>query len=262
MNMNVLSKFLTEASSLLEKVAAVDESAYTQRGDTKKSLFNDLKNLVNIYNSQVSEDQLEDERLVSLAARSRLLYNNYYSFIETAACLNIIIDEAHQFPGFNSNNDLLGDQEIKISKMNRDSHVVFVGSGPFPWSLIKYHFKTGCKAAGVDVKPEAVFLSHQLLITQKLADLIEIYCVDGREADYGPFTHVVLAAMSTPKDEIVRRVVSTAKKGTMLVVRRSFGLNCFFYERYIPSEISHLTHIREVRGDEQSELLSDIYLVD
>ncbi|MGH7203295.1 MAG: nicotianamine synthase family protein [Candidatus Levyibacteriota bacterium] len=255
--------FTQKTEFILDQISDIDTDGYAEREDKKAAGFDSIKRLIKAYDPMIRESDLAHSRMQTLAAKSRRLYSHYYSTIEVASSLEAIkAGKYWQRPTFVSHNDTLGEQEIEIMDISENSTIAFIGGGPFPWSIIKYLDRIGSnpKVTSIDVLPEAIKLSHGLLKSQGFADKISLLPADARDVDYGNFSHIILSAMAVPKKEIIERIIDTAQPNAMLVSRSSEGLNCFFYETFIPQS-TKLKPVTTLPGCDDGELISHVNLI-
>ena len=198
----------------------------------------------------------KDKKLAKLAEDLRGIYSQYYIYRESKTALDIILDKSKN--PFISNNKMLGEKEIELSKLNRESYVFFIGSGPFPWTAINYVISKGCKATCIDKDPDAVNVARQLIKTLGLDALIDISCTNAQNFYYNQATHVVIAAMVQPKTAILKQIKDTSKQNIKIIVRSSFGLYFFIYERIDQDAFKDFKIINTVSVGENSELISYI----
>lgn len=252
--------FLRKVDMIINKVAQIDANGYCEKEDVKRECLDQLKEMITKQRGTFTKQQLNSVEFDLVVSKSQRLYNEYYSYIETAACLRALTSSSKN-SDLNSNNNALGERELEAMNLTDKSHLVFIGSGPFPWSALKYHTSSGCKVTCIEIKPEPVYLSHQFFKKLGVDGSFRILCRDATTVDYKNATHTVLAAMVAPKKRIINQIVNTVKSGTMIVVRSSFGLNSFFYQKYSPHKIPYLRLIKTVYGDDKSELMSYIFKV-
>ncbi len=258
-----LETFTQMTEFILDRIANTDADGYADSEHKKAAGFETIKRLSKEYGPMITESDIATSKVQSLAARSRWLYGQYYSYIEAASSIEAIkANECWENPMFTSNNDILGEQEIEAMDVSDNSEVAFIGGGPFPWSIIKYMEKSEAqpKVTSIDVLPEAIKLSHELLKSQGMADKILLLHADAREVDYSRFSHIILSAMAVPKKEIIDQITDTASHNAILVSRSSQGLYCFFYETFKPQS-TKLRPIMTLSGSNEGELISYVHRI-
>lgn len=220
-------------------------------------IVNDLKNLLS--NSRfipILDLIRKDKKLTRLSKELRTVYLQHYIYQESKRAQDIIL-RGNGNP-FVSNNNILGEKEAKFSNLNKKSHLFFIGSGPYPWTAINYATATGCKVTCIDNNPRAVFISKKLIKTLKLDDLIDIYCFDGQETNYNPATHITIAGMAQPKNTILKQISKTSNNNVKIIVRSSFNLYYFMYERINKDILLDFRLLHTINPEENSELISYI----
>ncbi len=122
-------------------------------------------------------------------------------------------------------------------------HLIMVGSGPLPVTLIHVHERTAVpRLTSVDVAPsaaEAITRLREGLGWHRL----EAITGNGLETDYGDADVVYLANLISPKREILRRVAEQVAPGTPVIVRDPDGPGELFAEtaaRDLPPGLRHL----------------------
>jgi len=258
--MQNFSNFLDQIELILNQIKKIDLLGYVNTENEKERLFNNLKTYINSQSIQPTDDELHNDRFIKLTEQSRSLYNCYYSLMETAKCVEIISHPTKNEFNFQSHNNLLSKQELEVMQLKAHSHIAFVGSGPLPWTAIRYHLKTNVNVSCIDYNPEAVFLSYKLLDVYNLHQSVKVFCTDASLFNYADITHIVLAGMALSKDQIIEKVIKTAQTGTMLIIRSSVGLNCFFYENYHLTKNNYFEYKISLSGDPSGELMSYVFV--
>lgn len=110
----------------------------------------------------------------------------------------------------------------------KDSHVVFIGSGPLPMTAIDLHLQTGANITCVDSDPEAVRQSRALLRKLNLDRAITVVEGKGEEVDYRGVTHAMVAALVPEQPKTVAKVLADSPNA-MIGVRSASGLRTILY---------------------------------
>lgn len=197
----------------------------------------------------------EDAELSKLAERLREVYNQYYFYLEKKAAESLVLNKTTDFL---SNNKKLGDEESRCAKLNKKSHVFFIGSGPFPWTAINYATSKGCLVTCIDSNPTAVSLSRKVIKTIGLDNLVSVSNGLAQELDYSQATHIVIAGMAQPKSAILKQIYKTSRKNVKIIIRSSFGLYFFMYPRIDPNELKNFKINQVINVGSNSELMSYI----
>ena len=116
----------------------------------------------------------------------------------------------------------LAEMEFHGADLNRNDHVVFLGSGPLPLSLITMTSQYGVKGIGIEKEPFNANLSREVIASLELSEQIEIISGDHFVL---PLPHqvnlVMVGADAIPKDEIFTHLAET------LPVRMKFSYRIY-----------------------------------
>ncbi|AKM79557.1 hypothetical protein A3D86_01940 [Candidatus Beckwithbacteria bacterium RIFCSPHIGHO2_02_FULL_49_13] len=167
----------------------------------------------------------------SMAEKIRSIDTLYEIFLETKAVLDLLENKQELKNNFHLMRDYqTAKMEGEMGSFDRHSKVAFVGSGPFPSTAIAYHRTFGCQITGVDYNPEAVMLADKMLNRLGLEGSIWSVSCAGEDFDYSGFSHVVLAGIAEPKEEILEQIYQTTNSNIRVVSRTTDGLRQFFYK--------------------------------
>ncbi|MFO0703991.1 MAG: nicotianamine synthase family protein [Patescibacteria group bacterium] len=200
----------------------------------------------------ISNINLNDPELLAISKDIKSFYDKFYIFDETHIALDIL--EGKSVPEFKSNNSTLADEEIKAMQIGSDSNVCFVGSGPYPWSIIKYSRAYGCTGTAIEGRPEAVTLSTELIKYFVLSDKIKVICSDANDVDYSSFDVIVLAAMVYPKSKLIENIYTKMKPGAKLLARSAIGQYGLIYDTLSPNDIPNNLKYTILKGENGCEL--------
>jgi precorrin-6B methylase 2 len=143
---------------------------------------------------------------------------------------------------------------MRVMNLSPQSNLCFVGSGPYPWSAIRYARKYSCQITAVETRPEAVVLSEGLVKHFGLSEQIKIICADAQMIDYKHFSTVVIAAMVYPKHTLLDVIYPQLASGSRMLVRSAVGQYIFIYDNldlfHIPNEMRYTI----LHGDKGCEL--------
>lgn len=254
---HLFDKFCREVSQIKEKFESIGVTPQTVSTPEFMQVVIDMKKL--LANSDflpVFDIIQKDQKLAKLAEELRNTYFQYYIYQESKAALDIILDKSKN--PFTSNNSVLGEREAEFSKLNKKSHVFFIGSGPFPWTAINYATSKRCRVTCVDNKFATVSLSRQLIKALSLNSLVSVCHANAQDFDYSQATHVVVAGMAQPKAVILKQINNTSRQDVKIIVRSSFDLYFFMYERITRDMLKDFKVINVVTAGKNSELVSYI----
>lgn len=195
------------------------------------SKIKELEYLVNSKKYSSFSQPLFETSFFTLFAKSfRKYYSLYEVFLETDKCLSLIQGET----------DLMDDnfkpmfefakKEAELAKIDKNSKVLFAGSGSFPESAISYALKIGCQVTCIDYNVESVCLSQKLINKLNLQDKISIIYANALDFDYKNYTHIVIAALCTDKQNVLKRICTTSNNSTSIICRNVEGLKKLLYE--------------------------------
>lgn len=254
---NLLDKFYQEISQIKQRFDSIGVTSKTVASPEFTRVVIDLKKLLSrVEFFPVIGIIQKDKKIIKLAEDLREIYSRYYSYQENKTALDIILAKSKN--QFISNNIMLGEREIEVSKVDGESHVFFIGSGPFPWTSINYAISKGCKVTCIDKDPDAVAVSKQLVRKLELDALIDIFCANAQNFCYSQATHVVIAAMVKFKAAVLKQIKDTSKQNVKIIIRSSFGPYFFIYERIDQKALKNFKIIKTVSAGENSELISYI----
>lgn len=247
-----VQSFFDEAARLVARIEQLRHGGPVAVGRVS-ALFSELRTLARGCGLHAPE---LDPRFESLAKRARALYAWAYGLMETEECVGLLAGDREQ-PAFRSNNDDLAEGEAAAAGLGESSRLAFVGCGSFPWSALRFHALTSCAVTGIDSNPLAIDLAHRSLRALRTpADRVTLHEADGSRLDYAEFTHVLIAAMATPKDGIYDRVLATARSATRVIVRAARGASDqLFYEAWTP-RLAGARLVDRVHGPPGGELSS------
>jgi len=129
---------------------------------------------------------------------------------------------------------------------------LLIGCGPVPDSLFYLHDNTEVESiVGVDKNAEAVRMANLLVAKYKLGKRIRIEENDACEIDCRDYDIICCSAFITPRRKSLARIVSTAKPGSMVIVRDPAFMGTLLFERMleaIPPQLELLAESPTARG--------------
>lgn len=165
-------------------------------------------------------------------------YNDYSLFQEkNPPKIPLALSQTQKVNDYSQATGTFSDFEARISGMQPDSNVVFIGSGPQPNTVITYAMHAG-NVTGVDIDPQAVEKAKEVIVNHPLAGKMDFVHQDGQNLDYSSFSHVSIASMvpNEQKLAIMHRIQATAKPGTKIVIRSTGGLKEAMYAPFAATE--------------------------
>ncbi|WP_146049298.1 flippase-like domain-containing protein [Alkalispirochaeta sphaeroplastigenens] len=123
------------------------------------------------------------------------------------------------------------DTEIAAAGIEPGARVLQLGCGPFPMTAIALA-ERGYRVTAVDRCAGTVRSASSLVPSS-----VQMLCADGLELDYSGYDAVFVALHVQPRQEIVRRILATADRGTPVLCRNGRGVLCRSYGRVTPHTI-------------------------
>lgn len=151
---------------------------------------------------------------------------------------------------YQSLNTRSADLEARVTDMNANAKVVFIGSGPQPNSVLAYARHAG-QVTGIDCDQEAIQQS-QRKIPRPLKSKIRLETANGETFNYGGYSHIVLAAMVPDKKTILQQIRRTANSDAWVIIRDTRGLKGALYPPAYIHEIPGFDKIAEIHGNAQN----------
>jgi hypothetical protein len=252
----LINKFYKEIVQIKNRFDYIGVTPKTVFTSEFVQIITDMKELLSRREFMGIVEYLQEDTVLSeLAEKLRDIYNRYYFYLEKKAAESLVLNKTTDFL---SNNKRLGDEEARCTRLNKKSHVFFIGSGPFPWTAINYTTSKGCLVTCIDSNPIAVSLSRKVIKTIGLDNLISVSRGSAQELDYSQATHIVIAGMAQPKDAILKQIYKTSRKNVKVIARSSLGLNFFIYPRINLSELENFKVNQVINVGLNSELMSYI----
>ncbi|HYD02670.1 MAG TPA: nicotianamine synthase family protein [Alphaproteobacteria bacterium] len=162
------------------------------------------KDLINDRSTRILTS-IESGEIKSLQAKK--FYEEFETYCEVIECLKMIQGKTTISSPQIARTLKFAELEGIHTCMNSNSKILFIGSGPFPESAMSYYTKFNCEVRCLDNNIVAVALSEKLFEALNLP--IKITYCDGRYFDYKGYTHIILAVLSRPKEEILERIRQT-----------------------------------------------------
>lgn len=210
----------------------------------------ELENLVRDKKfSPIAEEIIRSTFFKEKCKKIRRVYEIFEVFLETEQYLanldkKLSIDNKQLHRTFE-----FAKKEGEASGMNSTSHVLFVGSGAFPETALAYALTFNCHVTCLDYNVQAVSLSSKLIEKQGLHDKIRVLYGNAVEFDYEGYTHIVIAALAHPKNDILTRICNTCKSAVNIICRTVEGIRGLIYEPADDLLLEHYDLLEKVQGD-------------
>jgi len=152
--------------------------------------------------------------------------------------------------------------EGEAAQITADSHLAFVGSGPFPSTAIALAKVFGCRVTCIDCSIEAIVLSARLL--RRMGNLnIDVLWNFGEKVDYKQYTHVLIAALIHNRDVILQRISDSLALEGKVICRHGQGLQQLIYEGLDGKELNGFCnkgYVKDTKNTFTSIILSKTIL--
>jgi precorrin-6B methylase 2 len=114
----------------------------------------------------------------------------------------------------------LAEMEVEGAKLCKGNHIIFLGSGPLPLSLIILCRQYGMTGTGIEQNSEYAGISKQVISKLNLSEKINILHGSHFELPLQKKTQLIMiAAAAVPKQEIFAHLGRVLKKGTKVSYR-------------------------------------------
>lgn len=175
-----------------------------------------------------------------LSKKLRLVCSEGECALETEWAKRIVssrdpLAELKQFPYFPSYESIVARELSLVRRENSNAkHLVFLGSGSLPLTAILMVKHYGWEATLVDIDPEVVALSRELIRVLGLSDLIQVECADAKlYRELGDADLVIVAALvgrdAKEESEIYENVAKRMSPSSLLLVRSTYGSRTLLY---------------------------------
>lgn len=124
------------------------------------------------------------------------------------------------------------------------SKIIFVGSGPFPFSSFCLAKNFGVRVVNVDIDQEAIHTSQVLTRKYELEDKFDFICCDAKKLKIPKDADVVLIAAlvghhADEKHQIINSLGNSIEHKQFLAARTALGLKQLFYVGVDKSKVCH-----------------------
>jgi precorrin-6B methylase 2 len=118
------------------------------------------------------------------------------------------------------------------NELSSCKHLIMVGSGTLPVTLIHIHQRTKIpQLTAVDTDPEAVEAFGHLCEKMSWNDRVRTLCSNGLEVDFGTADCVYVANLVSPKKFLLEKIAQQVQPGTLVLVRDAVGIGEIFAEK-------------------------------
>lgn len=147
-------------------------------------------------------------------------------------------------------------REIKMAGIDEGSEILVIGSGHLP--LTGLHLaRLGYKVTCVDNDAAATASAQELMQRIGGRSDIEFRTVDGKDADYKEWKAVWVTFNVSPKEAVVRKILSEVAEGSKVVYRNPRGLIKRFYDCVDPQLLgAEHRSLRQIFGKESVVLVN------
>jgi len=111
-------------------------------------------------------------------------------------------------------------RDFSVVGLSPDDRVLHIGCGAYPLTDITLARVSGVKhVVGIDNDPKAVRSAQAVIAKKQLHNQVTIEHGDGRGYPVKPFDIIVVSSCAFPNVEILKHVITTAKKQGKIIVR-------------------------------------------
>lgn len=149
--------------------------------------------------------------------------------------------------------------EWKCLQIDRESNVLFIGSGASPVSVLAIAQETGAEVVGQDLDKEAVDLAKQATAMNEAESRVTFTYQPLKELAYTKeATHIIVASHVENKHEVLEELRQLANSQVKILIRFGNGLKSLF--NYTWREENHLPEWTQSSGSPASQLYDTIIL--
>ena len=148
-------------------------------------------------------------------------------------------------------------------KLDSDSRVAMIGSGPLPLTAWLFWQQTGSKVDLIDVSAEAIYQSQNLAAAINW-DVGKYFIADGADVCLDPRTYDVVyvagLAGNSPDDKqhIIDNILPALKYDGRVVVRSATGAKSLLYPAFSPREVRNARLLIEYNPDD--EIINSVHI--
>jgi hypothetical protein len=166
--------------------------------------------------------------LFTLARQIRSLASQASSVLEKQTA-QVLCRESAERSQYFKYVSLFAAEEGCAAELRHDSRLLFVGSGAIPISALSLARQFDCEVTCLDVDPQAVAMSRQLLSSQTACETIDIQLGDIHSVpDLDSYTHVWIASLVPQKLQVLESLQLNGHPDCRVLIRFSEGLGEIF----------------------------------
>ncbi len=121
-------------------------------------------------------------------------------------------------------------KEINLGSINKQDHVLFIGSGPIPITAILMHQFSSARVDCGEKNSASADLSKKVINKLGYTDSINIINQEGVDIDCSQYSVILVALLAKPKDALLKSIWSKCKSNTRIICRTSDSIREAFYE--------------------------------
>lgn len=232
-----MKKVVEEAKHSLESLY-VDLSKYSSLHRLElKNLVLQLEKILLIENFGIQEQQelihfLKKKEMLSTFQKA---YEKFETDLETEFARKLIKNRVKAEKEFRTyylydRYVILLKNEIKLAKIKSTDKVLFIGSGPVPFTALLIHKLTDCRVDCCESNTVSANLSKKVIKTLSFDNRIHVLNKNGVDLDFSDYTTIVIALLAKPKDKILKNMWKQIYRGTRVVYRIPSVVRQAFYE--------------------------------
>lgn len=121
-------------------------------------------------------------------------------------------------------------KEVRLAKISANDKVSFIGSGPMPMTPILLYELTSVNVDCIEKDKQSIELSKKVIEKLAYNQHIKIKHKNALREDFSKYNVIVLAVMTKPKAELMKRIWNQVLLGTRIVYRLPSIARQAYYE--------------------------------
>jgi len=143
------------------------------------------------------------------------------------------------------------EESLRLFDHSACRRFLLIGCGPVPDSLFCLHDCTNLERIdGVDKNADAVCMARRLVETFGL-NRIQLEVADAGDVDCAEYDMICCSAFITPREKTLSRILSTARRGSFVIVRDPVFTGTLLFEpmlHTLPPQIARVAESATARG--------------
>lgn len=236
---------------MLETIADLEQAMGGLRFKSPRYLHQ-IKNLERmVFDNRATQLEnviLKDPRFAAYAVQTQRIYNDYEVHDEYKS-RNQLLETIEQF-GLPTQSGLTGSlldvsppikrtyqyafMEAKLGSLGKGSRYCHIGCGSFPETLMamRTYLGTVGEVTGIDLDERALSYGASFVEVFGMRGSIDFLHAPGDQVDYSRYSHIHMAVLVRPEDQVIERICQTAstEHTVTILLRSAYGLGRLIYE--------------------------------